>query len=307
MHVTQRLIVLSAVCGLGLAAGTARAQEEEIDVDVEVDEVDPPPAAGVPYDRDEHGVVVIRQTAPPEVELEDEEDVYADSIVFLEATGGGGVQLGDTEYLPSGTPGDWQFPLVYGFGVGGSAGVMIADHVALVASYTYQRAQTRDGQLEGAITNVEGRIDYHTALAGVRLYAPTGFGAFRAELAAGVVFPHSTELQVDYGPALSALPQPITGSGFRTSDYSVGFGGQGKIGYEVPIVGPLYAAMDIQIQVFQAENSGETTELRNFVTDFAATPPTAVSATIEHGDGAMRPETRGVASGLALFSLGARL
>ena len=134
---------------------------------------------------------------------------------------------------------------------------------------------------------------------------PTGFGAFRGEVAVGVVFPHETQLQVDYGPGLALLPQPVTGSGFRTSSYSVGFGGQARIGYEIPIVGPLYAALDLQLQVFQAENSGEETELENFVVDFEA--PTPVNTTILHGDGGARPETRGVASGLGVLSVGVRL
>jgi hypothetical protein len=304
MHVTHRLIALTAVCGLALGAETARAQEADIEVDMEA----PPPPAVTPYDRPEDGVVVIRQEAPEarvDVEVEEEHDIYADSIVFLEASAATGVQLGDTEYLPSGTPGDWQFPLVYGFGVGGTAGVMVGDHIALVGTYMYQRAQTRDGHLDGALTNVEGRIDYHTALGGVRLYVPTGFGAFRGEVAVGVVFPHETQLQLDYGPALGGLPQPIPGSGYRTSRFSVGIGGQARIGYEIPIAGPLYAALDLQLQVFQAENSGEETRLENFVTDFTA--PRAVNATILHGDGAERPQTRGVSSGLGVLSVGVRL
>ena len=305
MHVTHRLIALTAVCGLCLGAETARAQEAEIDVDMEA----PPPPAATPYDDRDQGVVVVRQEAPTtRVEVEDvdtNDAFYRDSIFFIEASAATGVQLGDTEYLPSGTPGDWQFPLVYGFGVGGTAGVMVGDQIALVGTYMYQRAQTRDGELDGALTNVEGRIDYHTALGGVRLYVPTGFGAFRGEVAVGVVFPHETVLQVDYGPGLALLPQPVTGSGFRTSNFSVGFGGQARIGYEIPIAGPLYAALDVQLQVFQAENSGETTELENFVVDFEA--PRPVNATILHGDGAERPETRGVASGLGVLSLGVRL
>ena len=301
MHVTHRLIALTAVCGLCLGAGTARAQEADIEVDLEA----PPPPAITPYDE---RVVVVRQEAPEARAVADvdvEENVYADSLFFLEASAATGVQLGDTEYLPSGTPGDWQFPLVYGFGVGGTAGVMVGDQIALVGTYMYQRAQSRDGELDGAITNVEGRIDYHTALGGVRLYVPTGFGAFRGEVAVGVVFPHETQVQVDYGPGLALLPQPVTGSGFRTSSYSVGFGGQARIGYEIPIVGPLYAALDLQLQVFQAENSGEETELENFVVDFEA--PTPVNTTILHGDGGARPETRGVASGLGVLSVGVRL
>src|SRR5690606_20320404 len=119
MHVTHRLIALSAVCGLCFGAETAQAQEANIDVDLEA-----PPPAVTPYDQPREGVVVVRQEAPDaRVAAEravETDDVYADSIFFLEASGATGVQLGDTSYLPSGTPGDWQFPLVYGFGVGGT-------------------------------------------------------------------------------------------------------------------------------------------------------------------------------------------
>lgn len=87
----------------------------------------------------------------------------------------------------------------------------------------------------------------------------------------------------------------------------MGFGGQARIGYELPIVGPLYAALDLQLQVFQAENSGEETEFENFVTDFEAAPPVAVDAVVVHGDGALRPETRGVSSALVVLSVGVRI
>lgn len=228
-----------------------------------------------------------------------------DAHVFLEATGAGGVQLGNTNYLPSASATDYQFPLVYSFGVGGTAGFMIADNIALIGVYQYSRGQSRDGSIPGVLDNVEGRIDYHTALAGLRLFVPVGFGAFRGDLAVGVVFPHDTVVQFDYGPALSQLPTPITGSGRMVENFSVGFGGQGRIGYMMPIYGPLYAALDLAFEVFQAENAGETTELDNFVTDFAEQPPVAVTTTILHGDGAARPTTESVQSGRVQLSLGA--
>lgn len=308
MHVTHRLMAVVPTLAVStlVFSATAFAQDAEVEIDID-DAITEAPPAEVPYDRTQEDVVVVRQEAPREVDLETVEasDPYADSILFIEAAAATGVQLGETDYLPSGTPGDWQFPLVYGFGVGGTAGIMVGDQVALVVNYQYQRAQSRDGQLDGAITNVEGRIDYHTLLAGLRLYVPTGFGAIRGELSVGVVFPHSTVVQVDYGPALGALPQPIVGSGFHTSNYSVGIGGGARIGYEIPIWGPLYAALDLQLQVFQSENSGYTEEFENFVTDFTA--PEAIDATIEFGDGAARPRTRGVSSGLGVLSLGVRI
>ncbi len=225
--------------------------------------------------------------------------------VFLEATGAGGVQLGDTSYLPSSSSTDFQFPLVYSFGVGGTAGVMLGDNVAFIVNYQYSRGQTRDGSVPGVLENVEGRIDYHTTLAGIRLWVPVGFGALRADVSAGIVFPHSEVLQFDYGPALTQLPTPITGTGTMVENFSVGYGGQGRIGYQLPLFGPLYLATDLAVEVYQSENSGETTELTNFVPDLAATPPTAVTATILHADGAERPNTRAVASGRLQLSLGA--
>lgn len=228
-----------------------------------------------------------------------------DARVLIEATGAGGVQLGNTAYLPSSSSTDYQFPLVYSFGVGGTAGVMIAENLALISTYQYSRGQTRDGSIPGILDNVEGRIDYHTLVAGLRLFVPVGFGALRGDVAVGVVFPHSTVLQFDYGPALAQLPTPIEGIGRRIENFSVGFGGRGRIGYQMPIVGPLYASLDLALEVYQAENAGETTELQNFVADFETQPPVAVDAVIFHGDGAARPETEAVQSGRVELSLGA--
>jgi hypothetical protein len=225
--------------------------------------------------------------------------------VFIEANGGGGLQIGNTDYLPSGAPGDWEFPWVGGWSVGATAGVMLGGPIALIASYEYDRSYTKTGSITGALDEVQGRISYHTAVAGVRLYVPTGYGAFRGSLAVGVLFPYSTQLRHDYGPALAQLPQPITGVGLETTNYSVGYGGVARIGYEFPLFGPIYTALDLELQAFQSENSGEQQTLNNVVTDFTAQPPTAVSTTVNFGDGAARPHTIGVTAGRLLLAVGA--
>lgn len=226
--------------------------------------------------------------------------------VFVEGTGSYGVQFGETSYLPSGAPGQYMHPIVHGFAVGGTAGVFVVhDTVALVANYEYTNARSRHGSITGVLDDVQGSIEYHTATVGMRLRAPTGFGAFHAEAAGGVVFPYETELQFDYGAALTQLPTPITGTGLRTDHYSVGFGGSALIGYEIPIFDCFYLAVNAKLRLFEAENAGETTDLDNVVTDFAATPPTATDATIAYGNGAAQPSTNSVQDVRLQLALGA--
>lgn len=244
------------------------------------------------------GLLVFAGTAEAQWEMEGRH-------VFVEANGGGGFQIGNTDYLPSSSATDFQFPVVYGFGVGATGGVMLGGPIALVVNYEYAESQTRDGSIPGVLNNVEGRIKYHTAVVGLRLYVPTGFGAVRSELGVGVIFPFHTELELNYGPGLAVLPQPITGTGLMTTNFSVGVGGQAKIGYQIPIWGPLYTALDLELQLFQSDNSGETTRFNNFVTDFTATPPVAVTATVFNGDNGARPRSESVGAARAMLSLGA--
>jgi hypothetical protein len=215
-------------------------------------------------------------------------------LVLIEGTGGYGFQFGETEYLPSGAGDIYQHPMVHGYSVGGTLGVFLDPNLALIATYEYASAQSSRGDVPGVIDRIEGSIDFHTATAGLRLYHPIGFGRIRGELALGVLFPYSTELTVTHGAGLTQLPMPITGEGTRRDNYSVGFGGHAALGYEFPIVAGLYGALQVKYRLFQSENSGETTELRNFVTDYEAAPPRAVDATITHGDGAERPVTTSV-------------
>ena len=225
--------------------------------------------------------------------------------VLIEASGAYGVQFGTTDYLPSGAPGQWQHPIVHGFGVGGTAGVVLDPAVALVANYEYSNARSRHGQLTGVIDDVQGSIDYHTIVAGVRLMAPLPFGALQAELAGGVLLPYETLLEVTYGPALGQLPTPITGTGTRITHYSVGFGGHALMGYRIPLGDMFHLALNVKYRLFESENSGETTELNNFVTDYEALPPTATTATIPHGENAAQPTTNSVQDVRGQLVLGA--
>jgi hypothetical protein len=223
---------------------------------------------------------------------------------FLEGSFGGGLLLGDVDYVPGGTSGDWSYPLVYGWEVGGTAGFMISPNVGFFGTYGYSQNQTREGRLDGLVDRVEGRLEFHTATGGVRLMMPTGFGAFRSDLGLGVIFPHSRVLNYEYAPEISQLGIPVQGLGRRVENYSVGVGFQGRIGYQIPLFGPLYAAADAELQLFQSENSGETTQYENFV-DFRAAIPAPINTTVTHGDGAAQPRTASVQSARLLLSVGA--
>lgn len=224
--------------------------------------------------------------------------------IFVEGTFGYGFQFGETSYLPDGMPGQYMHPLVNGYTVGGTAGYFFTPGVAVVLNYEYASASSSEGSLDGVIDSIEGEIDYHTLVVGLRLWEPVGFGALRAEFGLGVVLPYQTELEVQYGPGL--MPAGITGSGTQTESYSLGVGGHALLGYEVPITGPLYAALNLKIKAFQSTNDGETTEYENFVTDFGAMPPTAVDAEIEHGDGAAQPTTNSVQEARLQLAVGVR-
>ncbi len=299
----NRSIMVSVAVALASVAGVAQAQTTQTTQTVETTRstYQTPPAPTYTTER------------PPTPAYSEEEDItYVEPappprhMFFLEATGAYGIQFGDTPYLPSGGPTDYQHPIVHGFGVGGTAGVyVIPDTLAIIANYEYDRSISREGVLTGVLDEVQGLIQYHTAMLGLRLRVPVGFGAIRAEVSGGVLFPFQTELSYQYGAGLSQLPTPITGTGTRTDFYSVGFGGSGLIGYEMPLFGPLYLAINIRLRTFQTENSGERTELRNFVTDFTALPPTATDGTVTYGNGAARPSTYSVQDARLQLAIGA--
>jgi hypothetical protein len=139
----------------------------------------------------------------------------------------------------------------------------------------------------------------------LRLYVPVGYGWFSGELAVGVAFPYTKRLEFVYNQALA--PAGITGTGERVENFSVGFGGHAQIGYQLPIVPGLYLGFSLKYKLFESENSGETSEFRNFLDlDGLAEggAPTTVDATIEHGDGAARPMTDSVQEVRFQLSLG---
>jgi hypothetical protein len=249
-------------------------------------------------------VLVVPFAASP-ARAQDRRDDWSRPHVLLEASGGGGVQFGETDYLPAGTPGNYRHPLVLGFAVGGTAGLALDRHIALVANYEYSNAQSQRGDLMGVLDEVQGSIEYHTVALGVRLSAPLPFGWLQAELAGGFLFPFQTEIELTYGPALAQLPSPITGTGRRIDYYDVGFGGHGMIGYRLPLGDVLYMAANLKMRLFESENSGNRTELQNFVTDFAAPSPT--TTTIHYGEGAATPSTYSVQDFRLHLAIGAEI
>jgi hypothetical protein len=229
-------------------------------------------------------------------------------MAFVEAQGGWGFQLGELPYLPDGAPTRYKHPLVTGWSVGATAGWLLADDLAVIGSYGYRTASSREGSITGVLDRVQGEIHYHTIAVGVRLYRAMGPGRLRGEFAAGLALPFETQLAYDYGPALA--PAGIRGTGTLTDKYNLGYGTQAQVGYELPVAGNaygnLYAALALELRVFQSNNQGRPTRLDNFVTDLAAVPPAAISATTENDNGAGQPRTYAVSDLTLQLAVGAR-
>jgi hypothetical protein len=229
-------------------------------------------------------------------------------IGFVEAEGGWGFQLGELPYLFDGSPTRYKHPLVTGWSVGLTAGWFWTSDLAVIGSYQYRTASTREGSIAGVLDRAQGDIHYHTFALGVRLYHALGPGRLRSEFAAGLAFPFRTKAEVDYGPALAAAG--IHGSGTMINHYNLGYGAQAQIGYELPVAatsyGNLYAAAAIELRVFQSTNNGRSTELDNFVTDLAAVPPVATTGVIENEDGAAQPRQYAVSDVTLRLAIGAR-
>jgi hypothetical protein len=230
-------------------------------------------------------------------------------MAFVEAEGGWGFQLGELPYLPDGSPTRFKHPLVTGWSAGFTGGWLLADDLAVIGSYQYRTASTRDGNITGVLDEVEGRIHYHTFAVGVRLYRATGPGRLRSEFAVGLTLPFHTTQEDDYGPALA--PAGIRGTGTMTNNYNVGYGAQAQVGYELPVAdtayGNLYVAFLLELRAFQSTNNGRSTELNNFVTDLAATPPAAITATIENEkNGGAQPTQYAVSDVTLRLAVGAR-
>lgn len=216
---------------------------------------------------------------------------HTPDAAFLEGHGAWGVQFGETQYLPSGELGDYEHPFVVGPSFGGTAGVMLHENVALMASYDYTRARSSQGELDGVAQRIKGRIDYHTIVAGLRLFVPIGFGALRAELGGGVLLPYTTTQRIVYGDPQSQVPLMDAEIGTRVDAYSVGFGGQAALGYQFPFFEGFYGSVNVRYRLFESENSGERTVLTNWLD---ASTGARVDETIEYGDGAAAPSTNSV-------------
>lgn len=229
-------------------------------------------------------------------------------IGFVEAEGGWGFQLGELDYLSDESPTRYKHPLVTGWSGGFTGGWLVASDLAVIGSYQYRTASTREAHITGVLDRGQGNIHYHTFALGVRMYRPTGPGRLRAEFAAGLVFPFRTEAELDYGPALAAAG--IRGSGSMIDHYNLGYGAQAQVGYEYPVAeipyGSLYVALALELRAFQSTNNGRSSELDNFVADFAATPPTAITTTIDHEDGAAVPRQYAVSDVTLRLAVGAR-
>ncbi|HEX8108912.1 MAG TPA: hypothetical protein VF516_14370 [Kofleriaceae bacterium] len=227
---------------------------------------------------------------------------------FVEAEGGWGFQLGELAYLPDEKPTRYKHPLVTGWSGGLTGGWFVGNDLAVIGSYQYRTASTREGSITGVLDRIQGHIHYHTFALGVRMYRATGPGRLRAEFAVGLAFPFHTELEYDYGPALALAG--IRGTGTRIENYDLGYGAQAQIGYELPVAeipyGSLYVALALELRAFQSRNWGRSTELDNFVTDLAAMPPTATTATIDNENGAAPPRQYAVSDVTLRLAIGAR-
>jgi len=244
-------------------------------------------------------VIGLYLASPATSRAEDKAPVPAPApiaMAFVEAEGGWGVQNGELPYLPDGSPTQYKHPLTLGWSAGATAGWFVADDLAVIASYQYRTASTREGSLTGVLDKVQGRIHFHTVAVGVRLYHAMGPGRLRTEFAAGFLLPFETKLEYEYGPALA--PAGIRGSGTMTDKFNLGYGMQAQIGYEYPVYdisyGRLYGALALEMRVFQSNNRGRATELENFIPDFAAMPPVAVTSSTENDNGLAPPRAYSV-------------
>lgn len=226
-------------------------------------------------------------------------------VAFLEAFGTYGFSFGVTNYVPEGSPTDTQHPLTRGPGVGATAGVMLVEEFGLIASYEYSRAASREGFVENALDSVEGSIDFHTIVAGARVMRKLGPGRIHAEVALGVVLPFETELEYQYADAMAGLPDPVMGTGTRTSEYNIAYGGHGQFGYSFDIAAGAYLTTAVKLRTFQTNNEDQEVVLENFVTDFE--DPQAVDATMTFdADEGAPPNTYSVQDLRASLALGYR-
>lgn len=240
-----------------------------------------------------------------EVHAQNDDFAAPDYRLFLEGTGSWGFEIGNQPYLPDGE-GGFKHPVTNGPGAIATAGVSVFRNLDVFLSYQFAHASSREGQIPNLIDRIEGQISFHTLILGVRIYRDFGPGRLFGDLGGGLLFPFSTRLEVDYADAAANLPQPISGSGSRVSNYDPGYGFRGYLGYSLPVIGPLYAIGMFGVRAFQSDNNNETTVLTNFIPDTTAEVPTTVTTTIENGEGVNQPTTYSVQDFRLHVGLGVR-
>jgi hypothetical protein len=225
------------------------------------------------------------------------------SVAFAEAYGGYGFQFGEQDYLPK-EMGGYKHPLTNGYALGAAAGWEFVRGLALVGNYQFASAQSRSGELLGALDDVQGEISYHILALGLRNTRALGPGRVFGEVGGGVILPFETQVNVAYGPALAAAD--ITGTGSRTDEYRTGVGAYGQLGYQWDIEAGVYLAGGVRVQSFQSNNNGEQSRFDNFVTDFGA--PQAMNTAITYdSESAVAPHTYSVQDLRLNIALGYRL
>lgn len=225
---------------------------------------------------------------------------------FIEAVGTWGLNLGETEYVPDGPPGDTKHPFATGFGAGAKVGFAIGPKwLAVFGDYRYGHTSTRKGEATGALTKAQGSLNFHTITVGLRIEKRLGSGRIYADFGAGILLPYTTKVEFEYAPELAAIG--ITGEGTMKDEFGIGFGALGEMGYHFDVAPSAYIGLGLRVQSYQSNNNGKDTELENFVTDFTALPPVPVTTTIHHSaDGPIPPTTNSVQDVRLQLSVGYR-
>ncbi|MBA3539941.1 MAG: hypothetical protein H0T79_09960 [Deltaproteobacteria bacterium] len=221
---------------------------------------------------------------------------------FIEVSGNWGVNLGQRDYLPDEDPGEFKHPFASGFGAGVALGAYVVPGLlSVIADYRFGNTSTREGELRGALTEVQGSLNFHTITAGLRIESRLGRGSVYSEMMVGVLLPYHTRLEFEYAPELEQIG--ITGEGSREEQFGLALGGQAELGYHFDLGSRMYFGTGLRIAAFQGSNADQETDFENFVTDFTA--PMPLTTTIEPStDGPVRPSTGSVQDIRINLSLG---